>query len=45
MKNKILTSSLVFILTLITALFASWLLLEARVVNYFAQVEIDPTAN
>jgi len=43
MKNRILTSSLVFILVLITALFASWLVLEERVVSYLAHVEIDPS--
>ena len=42
-KNRVLVSSLVFILVLTTALFASWLALEDRVISYFLQVEIDPT--
>jgi len=43
MKNRVLVSSLVFILVLTTVLFASWLALEDRVISYFVQVEIDPT--
>ena len=43
MKNRVLTSSLLFILIVITVLFASWLVLEERIVSYFAHVEIDPS--
>ena len=41
MKNKILISSLIFILVLTTSLFASWLVLENRIVSYFSHIEID----
>jgi len=43
MINKILISSLVFIMILTTALFASWLfILERLVIEYFTHVEINP---
>lgn len=42
MKYKVLMGSLTFILVLTTTLFASWLLLEDRIIQYFAYVEVDP---
>jgi len=42
-QNRILISIFVFSLTLATTLFASWLVLEERVVAFFAHVEIDPS--
>lgn len=42
MKYKVLMGSLTFILVLTTTLFASWLLLEDRIIQYFAYVKVDP---